>query len=99
MLTKVIIQLASQFGRYSYRKVTGLLHNAGWCVNHKRVERIWRQEGLKVPQKQPKRERLWLNDGLCARLRPLYPKPCLGVRLRYGSDPRREIVPHANDHR
>ena len=41
-------------------------------MNHKRVERIWRQEGLKVPQRQPKRGRLWLNDGSCIRLRPLY---------------------------
>ena len=43
-----------------------------WKVNHKRVERIWRREGLKVPQKQPKRGRLWLNDGSCIRLRPEY---------------------------
>jgi len=49
--------------------VTALLHREGWQVNHKRVERIWRQEGLKVPQKQPKRRRLWLNDGSCVRLR------------------------------
>lgn len=38
-------------------------------MNHKRVKRIWREEGLKVPQKQPKRRRLWLNDGSCVRLR------------------------------
>jgi len=44
----------------------------GWHVNHKRVERIWRQEGLKVPKRQPKRKRLWFNDGSCARLRPMY---------------------------
>jgi len=49
-----------------------MLNNEGWRVNHKRVERIWRQEGLKVPQKQPKRGRLWLNDGSCVRLRPLH---------------------------
>jgi len=47
-----------------------LLRERGWRVNHKRVERIWRREGLKVPQKQPKRGRLWLNDGSCVRLRP-----------------------------
>ena len=41
----------------------------GWLVNPKRVQRIWRQEGLKVPKKQPKRSRLWLNDGSCIRLR------------------------------
>jgi transposase InsO family protein len=50
--------------------ITGLLRNEGWNVNHKRVERIWRREGLKVPKKQPKRGRLWLNDGSCVRLRP-----------------------------
>ena len=50
-----------------------MLHRAGWTVNHKRVERIWRREGLKVPQKQPKRARLWLNDGSCVRLRPEHP--------------------------
>ncbi len=47
-----------------------LNNEKGWRVNHKRVERIWRQEGLKVPKKQPKRGRLWLNDGSCIRLRP-----------------------------
>src|SRR4051812_7717322 len=46
---------------------------AEWAVNDKRVERIWRREGLKVPQKQPKKGRLWLNDGSCIRLRPEYP--------------------------
>lgn len=50
--------------------ITGMLNNSGWHVNHKRVERIWRREGLKVPQKQPKKDRLWLNDGSCVRLRP-----------------------------
>jgi putative transposase len=72
-LTARIIALASEYGRYGYRRVTALLRNEGWPVNHKRVERIWRQEGLKVPPKQPKRGRLWLNDGSCIRLRPKYP--------------------------
>ncbi len=67
-----IIELATQFGRYGYRRITALLRREGWKVNHKRVERIWRREGLKVPQKQPKRGRLWLNDGSCVRLRPEY---------------------------
>jgi putative transposase len=70
-LTADIIALATQYGRYGYRRITALLNDKkGWRVNHKRVERIWRQEGLKVPQKQPKRGRLWLNDGSCIRLRP-----------------------------
>ena len=65
-----VIELATQYGRYGYRRVTALLRQEGWQVNHKRIERIWRQEGLKVPKKQPKRRRLWLNDGSCIRLRP-----------------------------
>jgi len=69
-LTQHVVFLASRYGRYGYRRITALLQNEGWRVNHKRVERIWRQEGLKVPQRQPKRGRLWLNDGSCIRLRP-----------------------------
>ncbi len=72
-LTEDIIDLATKYGRYGYRKITALLNNEyGWRVNHKRVERIWRREGLKVPKKQPKRKRLWLNDGSCIRLKPEY---------------------------
>ena len=73
-LIERMIAMASQYGRYGYRRVTALLHNEGWQVNHKRVERIWRLEGLKVPLKQPKRGRLWLNDGSIVRLRPEFPK-------------------------
>ena len=69
-LTQRIVQLGSMYGRYGYRRITALLRHEGWRVNHKRVERIWRQLGLKVPQKQPKRGRLWLNDGSTRRLRP-----------------------------
>jgi putative transposase len=71
-LRQEIVGLAKRYGRYGYRRITALLRRAGWRVNHKRVERIWRQEGLKVPQKQPKRGRLWLNDGSCVRLRPTH---------------------------
>ncbi len=71
-LTQAIIKLAEQYGRYGYRRITALLRRDGWHVNEKRVYRIWRREGLKVPQKQPKRGRLWLNDGSCIRLRPGY---------------------------
>ena len=71
-LTADIIALATQYGRYGYRRITALLQEAGWTVNVKRVERIWRRKGLKVPQKQPKKGRLWLNDGSCVRLRPEY---------------------------
>ena len=72
-LTADIIELARTYGRYGYRRVTALLNQVGWDVNHKRVERIWRREGLKVLQKQPKKGRLWLNDGSCIRLRPERP--------------------------
>jgi transposase InsO family protein len=72
-LTADIIELARQYGRYGYRRITAMLRGAGWVVNKKRVERIWRCEGLKVPAKQPKRGRLWLTDGSCIRLRPLRP--------------------------
>jgi putative transposase len=69
-LTEAIIRLATRLGRYGYRRITAMLRADGWRVNHKRVARIWRREGLKVPGKQPKRGRLWLNDGSCIRLRP-----------------------------
>ena len=72
-LTADIVGLASAYGRYGYRRVTALLRRAGWRVNAKRVERIWRREGLKVPGRQPKRGRLWLADGSCVRLRPERP--------------------------
>ena len=72
-LTNDIVRLATDFGRYGYLRITSKLRGEGWRVNHKRVQRIWRQEGLKVPCRQPKRRRLWLNDGSCVRLRAEYP--------------------------
>ena len=72
-LTERINKLAVDYGRYGYRRITALLQMEGRKVNHKRVERIWRAEGLKVPQRQPKRRRLWLNDGSCIRIRPDHP--------------------------
>ncbi len=72
-MTAAIIRLAGAYGRYGYRRITALLRGEGWRVNPKRVERIWRREGLKVPAKQPKRGRLWLNDGFCIRLRAAWP--------------------------
>ena len=69
-LTNDIVGLATRFGRYGYRRITALLRGTGWDVNHKQVERIWRREGLKVPARQPRRGRLWLNDGSCVRLSP-----------------------------
>ena len=69
-----VIRLASAYGRYGYRTITSLMRNAGWLsVTSAKVARIWREEGLKVPQKQPPRGRLWLNDGSCMRLRATHP--------------------------
>ncbi len=69
-LTREIVALAGEYGRYSYRRITTLLRDRGWHVGKDRVQRIWRREGVKVPQKQRPRGRLWLNDGSCVRLRP-----------------------------
>ena len=90
-LRAAIVRLATRFGRYGYRRITALLRVEGWRVNHKRVERIWRQEGLKVPRRQPKRGRLWLTDGpasacgrriaaLCGPTTSWRPGPMTGVR-------------------
>ena len=67
-----MIEFTRQYGRYGYRRVAALLRDVGWQVNDKRIERLWRREGLKVPRKQPNKGRLWLNDGSCIRLRPTY---------------------------
>jgi len=71
-LRAAVIRLASQYGRYGYRRITGLLAEDGWSVSRARVERLWKQEGLKVPAKQPRRRRLWQADGSCVRLRPTH---------------------------
>jgi len=68
-IRETIIQLVTNYGRVGYRMVTDQLRNQGICINYKRVYRIWREEGLKVPQKQSKKRRLWLDDGSCIRLR------------------------------
>ena len=86
-LTRNIVYLASEYGRYGYRRVTALLNEGGIEVGKDRVQRIWRREGLKVPKKQPKRARLWLNDGSCIRLEARIPQSCLELRLRGDPDP------------
>jgi putative transposase len=68
-LVRRIVELATAYGRYGYRRIAALLRREGWRVNTKRVARIWREQGLKVPRRQPKRGRLWLNDGSCVRRR------------------------------
>ena len=72
LLRNCVTSLASKYGRYGYKRVTALLNQDGWKVNHKRVFRIWREEGLKVPAKQPKKARLWLGNGDCVRHRSEY---------------------------
>jgi transposase InsO family protein len=72
-LRQRVTDLATQYGRYGYRRITVLLREEGWRVNHKRIERIWAEEGLKVPTRQPKRRRLWLNEASCIRLRLTHP--------------------------
>lgn len=67
-----IIELATQYGRYGYKTITSMLQLEGWSVGRDAVHRVWQEEGLQVPQKQPKRARLWLNDGSCIRLRPTH---------------------------
>ena len=90
------MRLASRFGRYGYRRVTDMLRIEGWGVNHKRVERIWRQEGLKVPERQPKRGRLWLNDGSCHPAEAAVSGPRLVVRFRGLEDARRACAEAAD---
>ena len=71
-LEERVLAVASEYGRYGYRQVTDMLKLEGFSVGKDRVFSIWQREGLKVPQKQPKRSRLWMNDGSCIRLRPQY---------------------------
>lgn len=71
-ITPRVIHYASEYGRYGYKRITALVKSEGFKINHKRVYRIWRKEGLKVPSKQPKRRRLWLKDGSCIRKKPEY---------------------------
>ncbi|HEY9077835.1 MAG TPA: IS3 family transposase [Anaerolineaceae bacterium] len=63
-LRQEVVKMTSKFGCYGYRLVMGLRHDAGWQVNHKRVKRIWRQKGLRVPQKPPKRGRLMIDQSI-----------------------------------
>jgi hypothetical protein len=88
-LTAAVIGLATSFGRYGYKRITGLLQMAGWSANAKHVQRIWRAEGLKVPAKQPKQDRLWLNDGSAIRLRLEHRNHVSRLRLRLRAHPRR----------
>ena len=72
-LRLALIRLTKQYGRYGYRKIAELLRIEGWKVNHKKVERIWREEGLQLPQRHKKRRRLYHKDASIIRLRPTHP--------------------------
>jgi len=74
ILTGRLVELAFEYGRYGYRRITAMLREEGWQVNHRRIEGLWYREGLKVPAIQLKRGRLWLNDGSILRLRAAFPK-------------------------
>ena len=66
--------MASTYGRYGYRFIAGMMRNAGWGqATTAKVAHIWRQEGLKIPQKQLSRGGLWFNDGSCMRVRATHP--------------------------
>jgi transposase InsO family protein len=72
-LRLAMIRYAKRYGRYGYRKVSELLRIEGWNVNHKKVERLWREEGLKLPERHKKRRRLYHKDSSVIRLRPTHP--------------------------
>ena len=94
-LTQAILALGVKYGRYGYRRITVLLRNAGWQVGKDRVQRIWRREGLKVPQKQRPRGRLWLHDGACIRLRPERANHVWSYDFVKGDDARRASAAHS----
>ena len=85
-LTQAIVQLASQYGRYGYRRITALLKRAGWRVGKDRVERIWRREGLKVPQKQKPRGTAVAQRWLVRAAQTGAAEPCVELRLRQCTD-------------
>ena len=72
-LRLAMIRLAKQYGRYGYRKIAQLLRIEGWTANHKKIERLWREEGLQLPHRHKKRKRLYHKDSSVIRLRPQYP--------------------------
>ena len=95
-LRLALIRLAKQYGRYGYRKVGELLRVEGWAVNHKKVERIWREEGLQLPHRHKRRRRLYHHDASVIRLRPLYPNHIWSIDFVQDrlSSPFRQSYPH-----
>jgi putative transposase len=90
-LRLAVIRLAKQYGRYGYRKITVLLRAEGWEVNHKKVERLWREEGLQQPQRHKKHKRLYHKNSSIIRLRPKYQNHIWSIDFVYDklSDGRR----------
>ena len=78
-----MIRLAKKYGRYGYRMITELLNTAGWKVNHKKVERLWREEGLQLPKRHKKRKRLYHKDTSIIRLRPKFPNHIWSIAPRH----------------
>jgi transposase InsO family protein len=78
-----MIRLAKQYGWYGYRKVTALLRMEGWRVNHKRIERLWNEEGLQLPRRHKKRKRLYHKDNSIIRLRPTHPNHIWAIDFVY----------------
>jgi len=66
-LVKAMLDVSRRHPRYGYRRITALLRRAGWLVNRKRIQRLSRQQGLKVPRKQHKRRRLGSSANSCSR--------------------------------
>jgi putative transposase len=85
-LRLALIRLAKQYGRYGYRKVGELLRAEGWSVNHKKVARIWREEGLQLPHRHKRRKRLYHHDASIIRLRPQYPNHVWSIAARQASE-------------
>jgi len=83
-LRLALIRLSKQYGRYGYRKIAALLKMEGWKVNHKKVERLWREEGLQLPQRHKKKKRLYHKDSSIIRLRPKYPNHIWSIRCPAG---------------
>ena len=82
-LRLALIRLAKQYGRYGYRKITELLCIEGWKVNHKKVERFWREEGSQLPQRHKKGKRLYHKESFVIRLRPTHPNHDWAIDLMH----------------
>ena len=94
VLAERMIQLATRYGRYGYRRITALLRREGWQVNHKRVQRIWRREGLKVPSAAPEAGTIVAERWFLHQASPGTSEPCMDLRLRSWADQGWPGLPH-----